>query len=100
MRGVKDLKENRNPIFLIRKPQLQHPNNVRQPKLLQASRDNGLMMLEAMLEAWGEKDFQKCFSSLKNIISYYNPKKSTRVSLEASQQPLFAVPEHMTHPVI
>ena len=26
-------------------------------------------------------------------------KKSTKVSLTASQQPLFVVPEHMTHPV-
>ena len=40
----------------------------RTAKMLRASRDSGKMMLEVMLEAWGEEIKQKmCFSSFESI---------------------------------
>ena len=41
-----------------------------------------------------------CFSKLRNIIFLEKAKKLIVTSLTASQQPLFAVPEHNTHPVL
>ena len=52
------------------------------------------MVLEGMLEARDEKFKQKyVFPNLKRS------KNLTKISLTASQQPLFFVPEHNTHPV-
>ena len=41
-----------------------------------------------------------CFSQWKNIEFQYNQRNLAIASITASQQPLFVVPEHMTHPVI
>ena len=58
------------------------------------------MMLEDILEAWVEKIRHNIFPLLgKTLVSNKNLKKLTITSLTASQQPLFAVLEDMTHPV-
>ena len=65
-------------------------------KMVWASRDNYKMMIVVILEAWVGKIEQKyVFPNEKTL----NFDKLTVISLTASQQPLFAVPEHMTHPV-
>ena len=48
---------------------------------------------------WVKKLSKNLFFLIEKHKVLVEPKKSTIVSLAALQQPLFAVPEHNTHPV-
>ena len=58
------------------------------------------MMLKVILETWGEKiKLKRVFPHCKTLNFDKKQKKNVVTSITASQQPLFAVPEHNTHPV-